>query len=131
MVAPDGLDKAGGKQAIVASGRADLNRRSEARFFDRPVFPSYPSYRQHLIQAIYENGVLRPLQPLDLKKSERVSLRIVQESSVSIEGEVEMSADQRQAINRLLDKMEQMPQVSPNDGCSNRDHDRVIYGLDP
>jgi predicted DNA-binding antitoxin AbrB/MazE fold protein len=85
---------------------------------------------QHSIQAIYENGVLRPLQPLDLKESERVLLQIVPESSASVAAEIEMSADQRQAIDQLLDKMEQMPQISSNDGFSNRDHDRVIYGLD-
>ena len=32
------------------------------------------------VEAIYENGVLRPLQPLDLKESERVRLSVAPEN---------------------------------------------------
>ena len=40
-----------------------------------------------------------------------------------------MTADEKHAVIALLDQMERMPQRSPPDDFSQRDHDRVIYGL--
>jgi predicted DNA-binding antitoxin AbrB/MazE fold protein len=33
------------------------------------------------VDAVYENGVLRPLQPLDLKEHEHVLVSVIQESA--------------------------------------------------
>jgi hypothetical protein len=37
-------------------------------------------------------------------------------------------ASQSAALMRLLNRMEALPVESPDDGFSNRDHDRVLYG---
>jgi hypothetical protein len=37
--------------------------------------------------------------------------------------------EQRQAVIALLDEMERMPEKSPADCFSHRDHDRIIYGI--
>ncbi|MFQ5752868.1 MAG: antitoxin family protein [bacterium] len=34
------------------------------------------------IIAVYENGILRPLTPLDLKENQKVNLKIVKKKSV-------------------------------------------------
>ncbi len=82
-------------------------------------------------QAVFENGVFRPLQPLDLKEHELVSLAIV---SASTNGSAPPTAEQQQGqrqqevLLRFVSKMEAIPDESAADGFSNRDHDRVIYG---
>jgi predicted DNA-binding antitoxin AbrB/MazE fold protein len=77
------------------------------------------------IEAIFENGVLRPLEPVDLKESQRVQLSIhVEPVAADL-----MSAEQHESILDLIDAMEKMPQRSPNDGLSNRDHDKMLYGF--
>jgi len=83
---------------------------------------------QHF-QAIFEHGVLRPLEPLDLREQELVSVSIEKASGGAGSAPPEMmTANQRQAILDLLDEMERMPQKSPDDGFSQRDHDQLLYG---
>lgn len=76
--------------------------------------------------AIYESGVLRPLTPLALKEHQVVSI------SVSVDAE-STSADvkiarQREILRAYIAKAESHPDDSPQDGFTNRDHDRLIYG---
>jgi predicted DNA-binding antitoxin AbrB/MazE fold protein len=79
-------------------------------------------------QAIYENGVLRPLEPLDLKEHEVVSVSLEKAAVEAIQkGEDRLSRQQR-SIARLLEETARLPVQSPKDGFSNRDHDAVIYG---
>jgi putative addiction module CopG family antidote len=35
---------------------------------------------------------------------------------------------QRQALRSLLDELAELPAALPNDGLTNRDHDRILYG---
>ena len=75
--------------------------------------------------AIYEGGVLRPLTPLQLREHQTVSLTIstVPEGDVSDE-----AARQRSVIMEYMAHVESRPDDTPQDGLSNRDHDRLIYG---
>lgn len=76
--------------------------------------------------AIYEGGVLRPLVPLDLPDQQIVSLSIsTAPDAASPEAE---SARQRQVLRDYVAKIERRPDSAPQDGLSNRDHDRLIYG---
>ncbi|MEX0641490.1 MAG: antitoxin family protein [Pirellulales bacterium] len=76
--------------------------------------------------AIYEAGVLRPLTPLDLPEHQVVSLSISAPSeSASLK---EKAAQQREIVMAYVAKMESRPDDSPQDGLSNRDHDRLLYG---
>jgi predicted DNA-binding antitoxin AbrB/MazE fold protein len=79
------------------------------------------------IQAIYENGVLRPLQPLHLNEHEIVWVSVekrIDQNGVRSDAEM---AQQQQAIGAFLDRMEKLPLRGPSDGFSNRDHDQVLY----
>lgn len=78
---------------------------------------------QH-IQAIFENGVLRPLEPLQLSEHQRVRLSI---SSV-IDTDADGATRQKAAFAELdaeLDKLPQSDQINPVDAT---DLDQSIYG---
>jgi predicted DNA-binding antitoxin AbrB/MazE fold protein len=82
-------------------------------------------------QAVYENGVLRPLHPLDLKEHELVSLAVVaacDNGSTLPTAEQQQAQRQRDSLLRFIAKMEAIPDKSAADGFTNRDHDRLIYG---
>ena len=79
------------------------------------------------IQAIYENGVLRPLQPLDLDEHAIVWLSVekrTEQNGATLDGEI---VQQQLAVGELLERMERMTVQAPSDGFSNRDHDQVLY----
>jgi predicted DNA-binding antitoxin AbrB/MazE fold protein len=76
--------------------------------------------------AIYENGVLRPLVPLDLQEHEVVSLSIY---SAADKGAPEAdAARQRSVLAAYVAKVESRPDDTPQDSLTNRDHDLLIYG---
>jgi predicted DNA-binding antitoxin AbrB/MazE fold protein len=77
------------------------------------------------IPAVFDNGVFRPLEPVDLAKGTRVVVQLAGPSSAVADENDEGS---RQAWCDYLDRMESLPDHSPRDGLSNRDHDRIIYG---
>ena len=82
------------------------------------------------IQAVYEHGVLRPLGPVSLNEDEVVSVVIKRpddEQAVNWSGE-QQSLRQREILLRFVAKMESYPDNVPQDGLTNRDHDRLIYG---
>jgi predicted DNA-binding antitoxin AbrB/MazE fold protein len=78
--------------------------------------------------AIYENGVLKPLQPVDLKEPEVVSPAIVGESSQPASESNEVVRRQRVAWDTMLEETSALPPEGPADEFSNRDHDLVLYG---
>jgi predicted DNA-binding antitoxin AbrB/MazE fold protein len=76
--------------------------------------------------AIYEDGVLRPFEPLNLPEREVVSLSISTATpSNDLRGE---GLRQRDALLAYVAKVESRPDDPPRDGFTNRDHDRLIYG---
>jgi predicted DNA-binding antitoxin AbrB/MazE fold protein len=77
-------------------------------------------------EAIYEGGLLRPLVPLDLKEHEVVSLSI--STAVEKSAQDDESLRQRRVLLAHIAKVESRPDDAPQDGFSNRDHDRLIYG---
>jgi predicted DNA-binding antitoxin AbrB/MazE fold protein len=79
------------------------------------------------ITAIYENGVFRPLQSVDLNDHTIVSLAIVGQCGER-EAEADVFARQQPALDRLLAETATMAQESPDDALSNRDHDLILYG---
>jgi len=76
--------------------------------------------------AIYEAGVLRPLTPLELDEHQVVSLSI-STATESVTPE-EKAARQREVVLAYVAKVESRPDDTPQDGRTNRDHDRLIYG---
>lgn len=92
------------------------------------------------VNAIYEQGVLKPLEPLDLKDQELVSLSIdkVGGNSPGLveEGEtffdiIKLPDDERPVWERIATLAAALPEeviaALPIDGAS--EHDHYIYGL--
>lgn len=66
------------------------------------------------LEAIYENGVFRPLQPIQLAEHQRVTVTIDEESdtdATAIQSHFVLPADRWQAFCEALDAP---PQVLPN-----------------
>lgn len=75
------------------------------------------------VSAIFDAGVFRPLGPVGLADGTHVRLQVVDSSDAATVHETS-----KKAWLDYLDRMESLPDNSPQDGLSNRDHDRIIYG---
>lgn len=90
------------------------------------------------IDAIYDNGVLRPLVPLLLPDQTRVKVTVeappsTASSTVVAEpaGEsvdVSILTRQKQALEKMFREVDKLPQHRNNDGWSVRQHDELLYG---
>ena len=80
--------------------------------------------------AIYDSGLFRPLDPLDLPDGARVLLRVEETGPASPMPEAthEEIARQQAALRELDEIVAQLPVVHHTDGLTNRDHDRILYG---
>jgi predicted DNA-binding antitoxin AbrB/MazE fold protein len=78
-----------------------------------------------MIPAIFDAGVFRPLEPVELAEGTPVVVQ-VQSPMPPISDQVD--EETQQAWHEYLDRMESLSNNSPPDGLTNRDHDRVIYG---
>jgi predicted DNA-binding antitoxin AbrB/MazE fold protein len=78
-----------------------------------------------LVQAIYENGVFRPLDPVQVAEHEQVSLVI---ESPSQAPDAAVVAQQRDALRKLRAEMDALPSGAPADGLGGADHDGILYG---
>jgi predicted DNA-binding antitoxin AbrB/MazE fold protein len=81
----------------------------------------------YTIPAIFDAGVFRPLQPVDLAEGTRVEVQVP-----AVAPTAELSPDElarhQAAIAEFLGRMEALPDEGPDDGFSGRDHDRILYG---
>lgn len=89
----------------------------------------------YYITAIYDHGLLKPLEPLVLPDQSRVRLRVeVDEASMALASDSlaeRFSAEavaQRQAMIELDVEINDVQDLSPDDGLSSGDHDRILYG---
>jgi len=89
----------------------------------------------YYITAIYDHGLLKPLDPLALPDQSRVRLRVeVDETSGDletnsiVERSVAEAAAQQRAMLELDAEIKDIPDLSPDDGLSSGDHDRILYG---
>ena len=78
-----------------------------------------------LVQAIYENGVFRPLDPVHVAEHEQVSLVI--ESPAQAPDNVAIM-QQGEALRKLRAAMDVLPTGAPADGLGGADHDDILYG---
>jgi len=81
---------------------------------------------KHEFEAIYENGVLRPLTPIGLRENEVVSVSVSPADHGPATSAI--AARQRDQLLAFVAKMEALADSDPADGYSNRDHDQLIYG---
>ena len=68
------------------------------------------------IEAVYENGVLRPLTPLALPEGQRVHVFVASEE-----------AAQGENAASILSEIAAMPVETPAMPSASQDHDRVLY----
>jgi predicted DNA-binding antitoxin AbrB/MazE fold protein len=88
------------------------------------------------IDAIYDHGVLKPLEPLSLPDQTRVKLTVEAQRPTAPEqvqpksgtGESDVLAKQKAALEELRRAVDQLPQHRNNDGWSVRQHDELLYG---
>lgn len=84
------------------------------------------------IEAIFENGVFRPLGPVEL--GEHVVVRLVvdapraESEGSGNETSGALLSQQRAALGALREEMNALPLSSAADGFSGADHDRLLYG---
>ena len=79
------------------------------------------------IEAIYEDGVFKPLGKVSLPDGARVVLWIECKENRNAD-DPEVVAAQKRAMAELDAKLVQLPDKSPDDGLSSEDHDRILYG---
>jgi predicted DNA-binding antitoxin AbrB/MazE fold protein len=78
------------------------------------------------IDAIYDDGVLKPLVPLVLPDKARVKITV--ESAETDVATLEVLAKQQAALEARWAELDRLPQHQNNDGWSVRDHDKLLYG---
>jgi predicted DNA-binding antitoxin AbrB/MazE fold protein len=69
------------------------------------------------IEAVYEQGRLRPLEPLELPEGARLRLILVTREEASA----------RRSPAEILAEIASLPLEGEDDGFSGRDHDSVLY----
>jgi predicted DNA-binding antitoxin AbrB/MazE fold protein len=79
--------------------------------------------QQH-IDAIYENGMFKPLVPFVLSEHQRVRLSV----TTIAPDDAEIVSAQRQAMEQLDAELESITDRSPDDGLTAADHDKILYG---
>lgn len=69
------------------------------------------------IEAIYENGVLRPVDPIDAAEGEHLQLIVITRKESRVNGNAA----------KLLAEIASLPIEGQSDIFSGRDHDTVLY----
>lgn len=81
----------------------------------------------HEFRAIFEHGILRPLDPISLVENDVVTV-VVQSNGSGNEHFAAEDTQQKKNLMAALAEANQLPLESPNDGFSGADHDLVLYG---
>jgi predicted DNA-binding antitoxin AbrB/MazE fold protein len=83
---------------------------------------------QH-VEAIYENGLLRPLEPLALPELARVQLDVRPVDSETLPPvTAEELVAQHAAHAALADSLSELPVTNPKDGWDSSRADEILYG---
>ena len=69
------------------------------------------------IEAIYEHGMIRPLQPLELPEGARLDVIVITHDEVETNGNAA----------EILAEIAALPIEGDNDSFSGRDHDSILY----
>ena len=84
------------------------------------------------IRAIFDNGVFRPLEPLEIPDGTFVSVHVESDThdntTTSTSAHVELSKQQT-ALQAMFQAVDRLPQIPRNDNLSGRNHDKILYGV--
>jgi predicted DNA-binding antitoxin AbrB/MazE fold protein len=75
------------------------------------------------IEAVYEQGVLRPTRPIDLAEGTRVEIIVIPQPSSKGPG--------KPTPAEVAARIAAMPMQSSPEGFSGEDHDAILYGNEP
>ena len=78
--------------------------------------------------AIYERGVFRPLERVDLPEQTKVHLQIHEAGEGAAASLVDEASTQKATLRELLEWFHSRPSPPADEGFSARDHDRILYG---
>lgn len=70
------------------------------------------------IEAVYENGVLRPAQPIELAEGEHLDLILITRDA---------TGSQNGTASKSLAEIAALPLEGSSDGFSGSEHDEVLY----
>jgi len=69
------------------------------------------------IEAVYEHGIIRPLQPLELPEGSRLDVIVITHEQTKTNGN----------IAETLAEIAALPLEGETDSFSGRDHDSILY----
>jgi predicted DNA-binding antitoxin AbrB/MazE fold protein len=69
------------------------------------------------IEAVYEHGIIRPLQPLDLPEGARLDVIVISHEETKTNGNTA----------EVLKEIAALPLEGASDEFAGRDHDSVLY----
>jgi predicted DNA-binding antitoxin AbrB/MazE fold protein len=69
------------------------------------------------IEAVYEHGLIRPLQPLELPEGARIDLIVITHEQPKTNGNTA----------EILAEIAALPVESTNDPFAGREHDSILY----
>jgi predicted DNA-binding antitoxin AbrB/MazE fold protein len=69
------------------------------------------------IKAVYEDGLIRPLQPLELPEGSRLDVIVITHEEVATNGNAA----------EILAEIAALPLEGANDAFGGRDHDSILY----
>jgi predicted DNA-binding antitoxin AbrB/MazE fold protein len=69
------------------------------------------------IEAVYEQGIIRPLQPLELAEGTRLALIVITHEQPKTNGNA----------TEILAEIAALPLESTNDAFTGREHDSILY----
>ena len=69
------------------------------------------------IEAVYEQGLIRPLQPLELPEGARLDLIVITHEQPKTNGNTA----------EILAEIAALPLEGPNDAFAGREHDSILY----
>ena len=78
--------------------------------------------------AIYERGVFRPLERVDLPEQTKVHLQIQEAGEAATVSLADEASTQKAVLRELLGWVQSRPSFPSDEGFSARDHDRILYG---
>lgn len=70
------------------------------------------------VPAVYEHGVLRPLEPVDLEEGERVTLTVARPAAL----------ESGKSAHAILGHIASLAVTREGDGFSGEHHDDALYG---
>jgi len=69
------------------------------------------------IEAVYEHGIIRPLEPLELAEGTRLDLIVITHEETKTNGNAA----------KVLAEIAALPQEGSSDDFGGRDHDTILY----